>query len=109
MQVWMEEVFGPVLCVKTFSPEVEAIELANDTQWVHFFLEYFWKPISVLAYGLSWELWLKCLLFVSYSYDLGVAVISKDLERCECMTKIWLDPHLEGLVIVLPIQKILPL
>ncbi|CAK9330175.1 unnamed protein product [Citrullus colocynthis] len=31
MQIWKEEVFGPVLCVKTFSSEDEAIELANDT------------------------------------------------------------------------------
>lgn len=34
MQIWREEVFGPVLCVKTFSTEEEAIELANDTQLV---------------------------------------------------------------------------
>lgn len=32
MQIWRDEVFGPVLCVKTFSTEEEAIELANDTQ-----------------------------------------------------------------------------
>ena len=32
MQIWREEVFGPVLCVKTFATEDEAIELANDTQ-----------------------------------------------------------------------------
>lgn len=31
MQIWKEEVFGPVLCVKTFSTEEEAIHLANDT------------------------------------------------------------------------------
>ncbi|XP_020203480.1 betaine aldehyde dehydrogenase 1, chloroplastic [Cajanus cajan] len=31
MQIWREEVFGPVLCVKTFSTEEEAIHLANDT------------------------------------------------------------------------------
>lgn len=36
MQIWREEVFGPVLCVKEFSTEEEAIELANDTQWVFF-------------------------------------------------------------------------
>ncbi|XAR65414.1 Betaine-aldehyde dehydrogenase [Bertholletia excelsa] len=52
MQIWREEVFGPVLCVKTFSTEDEAIELANDTH-----------------------------------YGLGAAVISKDLERCERVTK----------------------
>ncbi|KAF4347995.1 hypothetical protein G4B88_018834 [Cannabis sativa] len=33
MQIWREEVFGPVLCVKTFSSEDEAIELANDTHF----------------------------------------------------------------------------
>ncbi|KAJ6801345.1 betaine aldehyde dehydrogenase 1, chloroplastic-like [Iris pallida] len=33
MQIWREEVFGPVLCVKTFKSEDEAIELANDTQY----------------------------------------------------------------------------
>ncbi|XP_076960534.1 aminoaldehyde dehydrogenase 2, peroxisomal-like isoform X1 [Bidens hawaiensis] len=33
MQIWREEVFGPVLCVKTFSTEQEAIELANDTHY----------------------------------------------------------------------------
>ena len=32
MQVWREEIFGPVLCVKTFKTEDEAIEIANDTQ-----------------------------------------------------------------------------
>ncbi|KAI9817875.1 MAG: hypothetical protein M1827_000994 [Pycnora praestabilis] len=30
-QIWREEIFGPVLCVRTFSTEEEAIELANDT------------------------------------------------------------------------------
>lgn len=52
MQIWREEIFGPVLCIKTFSSEAEAIELANDTQ-----------------------------------YGLAGAVISKDLERCERVTK----------------------
>ncbi|KAE8717827.1 Betaine aldehyde dehydrogenase [Hibiscus syriacus] len=33
MQIWREEVFGPVLCVKTFSTEEEALELANDTPY----------------------------------------------------------------------------
>ncbi|KAK1273408.1 hypothetical protein QJS04_geneDACA015192 [Acorus gramineus] len=33
MQIWREEVFGPVLCVKTFRTEDEAVELANDTQY----------------------------------------------------------------------------
>ncbi|KAK7330443.1 hypothetical protein VNO77_24637 [Canavalia gladiata] len=31
MQIWREEVFGPVICVKTFSTEEEAIDLANDS------------------------------------------------------------------------------
>ncbi|XVF50255.1 hypothetical protein PTKIN_Ptkin04bG0081400 [Pterospermum kingtungense] len=33
MQIWREEVFGPVLAVKTFKTEDEAIELANDTHY----------------------------------------------------------------------------
>lgn len=33
MQIWREEVFGPVLCVKTFATEEEAIQLANDTHY----------------------------------------------------------------------------
>ncbi|KAF5807141.1 putative betaine-aldehyde dehydrogenase [Helianthus annuus] len=33
MQIWKEEVFGPVLCVKTFATEEEAIELGNDTHY----------------------------------------------------------------------------
>ncbi|KAJ0983844.1 hypothetical protein J5N97_002200 [Dioscorea zingiberensis] len=33
MQVWREEIFGPVLCVKTFKTEDEAIEVANDTHY----------------------------------------------------------------------------
>ncbi|XP_039815904.1 betaine aldehyde dehydrogenase 2 isoform X2 [Panicum virgatum] len=33
MEIWREEVFGPVLCVKEFSTEDEAIELANDTHY----------------------------------------------------------------------------
>ncbi|KAA8548043.1 hypothetical protein F0562_004696 [Nyssa sinensis] len=31
MQIWREEVFGPVLCIKVFTSEEEGIELANDT------------------------------------------------------------------------------
>ncbi|CAN1753509.1 Aminoaldehyde dehydrogenase ALDH10A8, chloroplastic [Linum perenne] len=33
MEIWREEVFGPVLCVKTFSTEDEAIDMANDTHY----------------------------------------------------------------------------
>ncbi|KAF3796518.1 Betaine aldehyde dehydrogenase 2 [Nymphaea thermarum] len=52
MQIWREEVFGPVLCMKTFKTEEEAIELANDTR-----------------------------------YGLAGAVLSKDPELCERVTK----------------------
>ncbi|HCF2456885.1 TPA: aldehyde dehydrogenase family protein [Pseudomonas aeruginosa] len=31
--IWLEEIFGPVLCVKRFKTEVEAIDLANDTRF----------------------------------------------------------------------------
>lgn len=33
MQIWREEVFGPVLAVTTFKTEEEAIGLANDTEY----------------------------------------------------------------------------
>ncbi|CAL1367825.1 unnamed protein product [Linum trigynum] len=33
MEIWREEVFGPVLCVKTFGSEDEAIDLANDSEY----------------------------------------------------------------------------
>ncbi len=31
--IWREEIFGPVVCVKTFSNEEEAIRLANDSRF----------------------------------------------------------------------------
>ncbi|KAL1792310.1 hypothetical protein ACET3X_008817 [Alternaria dauci] len=31
--IWREEIFGPVLCVKTFQTEEEAIHLANNTDY----------------------------------------------------------------------------
>lgn len=31
--IWREEIFGPVLCVKTFSTEEDAIALANDSEF----------------------------------------------------------------------------
>lgn len=31
--VWREEIFGPVLCVKTFADEDEAVAIANDTEF----------------------------------------------------------------------------
>lgn len=31
--VYEEEIFGPVLCVETFTDETEAIRLANNTQF----------------------------------------------------------------------------
>ncbi|KAG0562283.1 hypothetical protein KC19_9G133600 [Ceratodon purpureus] len=33
MQIWAEEVFGPVLAVSTFRTEEEAVAMANDTQY----------------------------------------------------------------------------
>jgi aldehyde dehydrogenase (NAD+) len=33
MQLWQEEVFGPVLAVTSFDTEVEAIALANDSNY----------------------------------------------------------------------------
>ena len=31
--LWREEIFGPVLCVRTFASEAEAIALANDSEF----------------------------------------------------------------------------
>jgi betaine-aldehyde dehydrogenase len=31
--LWREEIFGPVLCVRTFSSEEEAVALANDSDF----------------------------------------------------------------------------
>ncbi|WP_137817650.1 aldehyde dehydrogenase family protein [Pseudomonas sp. 2FG] len=31
--LWREEIFGPVLCVRSFASEAEAIELANDSEF----------------------------------------------------------------------------
>jgi len=31
--IWREEIFGPVLTIKTFRTEEEAIELANETEY----------------------------------------------------------------------------
>lgn len=33
MQIWREEVFGPVICVKEFRTESEAVAFANDTHY----------------------------------------------------------------------------
>ena len=33
MTVFREEIFGPVLCITTYSSEEEAIELANDSEY----------------------------------------------------------------------------
>lgn len=33
MTIWKEEIFGPVLCCKSFETEQEAIELANNTDY----------------------------------------------------------------------------
>ncbi|KAK0386924.1 hypothetical protein NLU13_5237 [Sarocladium strictum] len=32
-KIWREEIFGPVVCIKTFETEAEAVELANDTTY----------------------------------------------------------------------------
>ena len=32
-RIWNEEVFGPVLCVRTFRDEAQAVRMANDTPY----------------------------------------------------------------------------
>ena len=94
MQIWREEVFGPVLCVKTFSTEHEAIALANDTEWVtsylHRFVPIFWILLHSQQFGnvKKKNSLVMSLLLIFHSYGLGAAVISKDLERCERLTKV---------------------
>lgn len=57
MQIWREEVFGPVLCVKTFSTEEEAIDLANDTVWADVFCELATLTSSVKKIFPSFLVW----------------------------------------------------
>ena len=32
-RVWNEEIFGPVMCIRTFETEEEAVRMANDTEY----------------------------------------------------------------------------
>jgi betaine-aldehyde dehydrogenase len=32
-EIWREEIFGPVMCVKTFTSEAEVVEMANDSDY----------------------------------------------------------------------------
>lgn len=32
-RIWKEEIFGPVLCIRTFNSEEEAVNLANDSEY----------------------------------------------------------------------------
>ncbi len=43
--IWTEEIFGPVLTVKTFRTEEEAVELANETEYGLACEFYFFQPI----------------------------------------------------------------
>jgi betaine-aldehyde dehydrogenase len=33
MNIWKEEIFGPVVCLKSFKTEQEALELANNSTY----------------------------------------------------------------------------
>lgn len=89
MQIWSEEVFGPVLSVKTFRTEDEAIELANDTRW-DISLDTLYNKVTLECLYLDGIIIVvvvsNFLLF--YSYGLGGAVLSSDLERCERISKV---------------------
>lgn len=85
MQIWREEVFGPVICIKEFRTESEAVELANDTQWVTIAWSEYGKrkrkPFhAYIIYSPS--------LPILFSYGLAGAVISNDEERCERISKV---------------------
>lgn len=87
MEIWREEVFGPVLCVYEFSTEDEAIELSNDTQWA----TCFFSTVSMssaglqLIHSLAYELISQ---FLFDSYGLAGAVISNDRERCRRLSEV---------------------
>jgi len=83
MQIWREEVFGPVVCVKEFRTESEAVELANDTQWVTIAWFCIWKKITSNAYIVY-----SPSLPILFSYGLAGAVISNDEERCQRISKV---------------------
>lgn len=91
MQIWKEEVFGPVLCVKTFATEEEAIELANDTKWVGFSF--------LLVIVMYYSEWIAEVYMVTTfcRYGLGAAVLSKDLDRCDRVAKVKTSWHLISL------------
>lgn len=71
MKVWREEIFGPVLCVKTFSTEDEALALANDS-WSglasgkskHLPHRRYLMPLTVLERLFSCLLLLECLVLL---------------------------------------------
>ena len=58
MVIWKTEIFGPIVAIRSFTTEAEAIELANDTQ--HGLAAYFyssnaqrqWQLPSQLQYGM---------------------------------------------------------
>lgn len=62
MQIWREEVFGPVLCVKTFATEEEAIELANDTQLVN--------PHLIIYMSLHNIIWILTFIYLQLWFGL---------------------------------------
>ena len=65
--IYKEEIFGPVLCAKSFSTEEEALKMANDTQ-----------------YGLAGKCALRTVLFPNAKQSLtslAGAVFTKDITR----------------------------
>lgn len=70
-RVWKEEIFGPVLCIRTFQSEDEAVEEANNT-------------VRSRCLGIEFD----CLTGLTFQeYGLAAAVVSADKERCQRLPK----------------------
>ena len=58
MGVWREEIFGPVIAIRTFRTEAEALRLANDTEYglaAYFYtrdLARSWRVREALEFGM---------------------------------------------------------
>jgi succinate-semialdehyde dehydrogenase/glutarate-semialdehyde dehydrogenase len=68
MQIWREEIFGPVCTIATFDSEVEAIALANDTIY----------GLAAYVYGQD----LSRLLVISEQLDFGMVGINDTAISC---------------------------
>ena len=63
MSLWSEEIFGPVVAIRTFSSEQQAVELANETDYglaAYFYtsdLGRSWRVREALQFGMVGIAW----------------------------------------------------